>query len=173
MILASDSDEVTARLVPIFHGPLIRFYYGKDLLGTEIGAAAKNVVGLAAGMLDGVHYGSLKGALMARGTKELSRLIDAMGGDAMTVYGLSHLGDYEATLFSPHSNNRRYGENLMLGKPSTKLAEGVYTSEALMALSKEYNVELTISRSVYEIVCCHKEPKAELERLFLRSEKEE
>lgn len=173
MILASDSDEVTARLVPIFHGPLIRFYYGKDLLGTEIGAAAKNVVGLAAGMLDGVHYGSLKGALMARGTKELSRLIDAMGGDAMTVYGLSHLGDYEATLFSPHSNNRRYGENLMLGKPSTKLAEGVYTSEALMALSKEYGVELPISRSVYEIVCCHKEPKAELERLFLRSEKEE
>ena len=173
MILASDSDEITARLVPIFHGPLIRFYYGKDLLGTEIGAAAKNVVGLAAGMLDGVHYGSLKGALMARGTKELSRLIDAMGGDAMTVYGLSHLGDYEATLFSPHSNNRRYGENLMLGKPSTKLAEGVYTSEALMALSKEYGVELPISRSVYEIVCCHKEPKAELERLFLRSEKEE
>ncbi|MDY6296231.1 MAG: NAD(P)H-dependent glycerol-3-phosphate dehydrogenase [Schwartzia succinivorans] len=173
MILASDSDEVTARLVPIFHGPLIRFYYGKDLLGTEIGAAAKNVVGLAAGMLDGVHYGSLKGALMARGTKELSRLIGAMGGDAMTVYGLSHLGDYEATLFSPHSNNRRYGENLMLGKPSTKLAEGVYTSEALMALSKEYGVELPISRSVYEIVCCHKEPKAELERLFLRSEKEE
>lgn len=173
MILASDSDEVTARLVPIFHGPLIRFYYGKDLLGTEIGAAAKNVVGLAAGMLDGVHYGSLKGALMARGTKELSRLIDAMGGDAMTVYGLSHLGDYEATLFSPHSNNRRYGENLMLGKPSTKLAEGVYTSEALIALSKEYGVELPISRSVYEIVCCHKEPKAELERLFLRSEKEE
>ena len=173
MILASDSDEVTARLVPIFHGPLIRFYYGKDLLGTEIGAAAKNVVGLAAGMLDGVHYGSLKGALMARGTKELSRLIGAMGGDAMTVYGLSHLGDYEATLFSPHSNNRRYGENLMLGKTSTKLAEGVYTSEALMALSKEYGVELPISRSVYEIVCCHKEPKAELERLFLRSEKEE
>lgn len=173
MILASDSDEVTARLVPIFHGPLIRFYYGKDLLGTEIGAAAKNVVGLAAGMLDGVHYGSLKGALMARGTKELSRLIDAMGGDAMTVYGLSHLGDYEATLFSPHSNNRRYGENLMLGKPSTKLAEGVYTAEALMALSEQYHVELPISRSVYEIVCCNKEPKAELERLFLRSEKEE
>ena len=173
MILASDDDEVTGRLVPVFHSQLIRFYYGKDLLGTEIGAAAKNVVGLAAGMLDGVHYGSLKGALMARGTKELSRLIEAMGGDAMTVYGLSHLGDYEATLFSPHSNNRRYGENLMLGKPSTKLAEGVYTAEALMALSEAYHVELPISRSVYEIVCCHKEPKAELERLFLRSEKEE
>ncbi|MCR5559994.1 MAG: NAD(P)H-dependent glycerol-3-phosphate dehydrogenase [Schwartzia sp.] len=173
MILASDDDEVTGRLVPVFHSQLIRFYYGKDLLGTEIGAAAKNVVGLAAGMLDGVHYGSLKGALMARGTKELSRLIAAMGGDAMTVYGLSHLGDYEATLFSPHSNNRRYGENLMLGKPSTKLAEGVYTAEALMALSEQYHVELPISRSVYEIVCCSKEPKAELERLFLRSEKEE
>ena len=57
-------------------------------------------------MLDGMHYTSLKGALMARGTYELSNLIKALGGNNMTVYGLSHLGDYEATLFSAYSNNR-------------------------------------------------------------------
>ncbi len=173
MVISSEDMELTRELVEAFSGSLIRFYYGKDLLGTEIGAAAKNVIGLAAGMLDGLHYGSLKGALMARGTSELSRLIAAMGGDAMTVYGLSHLGDYEATLFSPHSNNRKFGEDLIAGKPFAKLAEGVYTAEALMALSEQYQVELPICRTVYEIVCHHKEPREQLTQLFLRATKAE
>jgi glycerol-3-phosphate dehydrogenase (NAD(P)+) len=173
MVMASQDMDLTRRLVDTFSSRLIRFYYGKDLLGIEIGAAAKNVMGLAAGMLDGLQYSSLKGALMARGTHELSRLIEAMGGDAMTVYGLSHLGDYEATLFSQHSNNRRFGEDLIQGKPFDKLAEGVYTAEALMDLSIQYNVELPISRTVYEIVQHHKDPKEQLEQLFLRSTKEE
>ena len=99
MVMASADEKLTRELVEIFKSPLIRFYYGSDLLGIEIGAAAKNVVGIAAGMLDGLNCTSLKGALMARGTAELSRLVSALGGDKMTVYGLSHLGDYEATLF--------------------------------------------------------------------------
>lgn len=173
MVISSRNAAVTKYVVTHFSSPLIRFYYGADLLGTEIGAAAKNVIGLAAGMLDGAHYASLKGALMARGTRELSRLIGAMGGDPMTVYGLSHLGDYEATLFSPHSNNRRYGENLILGKPSTKLAEGVYTSEALMALAEQYHTELPICATVYGIVREHKDPRESLLKLFLRSIKSE
>ncbi len=173
MLIASAEESLTRRLAETFASPLIRFYYGADLLGTEIGAAAKNVVGLAAGMLDGFHYSSLKGALMARGTRELSRLIGAMGGDAMTVYGLSHLGDYEATLFSPYSNNRRYGENLILGKASLHLAEGVYTSEALMELAERYQVEMPISRTVYEIVRQNQDPREKLLELFLRSRKSE
>jgi glycerol-3-phosphate dehydrogenase (NAD(P)+) len=173
MILASTDVDLTKQLVDAMSSTLIRFYYGEDLVGIEIGAAAKNVIGLAAGMLDGFSYGSLKGALMARGTKELSRLIEAMGGDAMTVYGLSHLGDYEATLFSPYSNNRRFGENLISGRPFTKLAEGVYTSEALMDLSEQYGVELPICRTVYEIIRYHKDPQEQLVQLFLRSTKPE
>ena len=173
MVIASDDMDLTKELVDSFSSSLIRFYYGEDLLGTEIGAAAKNVVGLAAGMLDGFGYGSLKGALMARGTRELSRLIEKMGGDKMTIYGLSHLGDYEATLFSPHSNNRRFGEDLILGKPFAKLAEGVYTVEALMELSQKYQVELPISATVYEIVHHHKDPKEQLTQLFLRQTKSE
>ena len=173
MVIASDNMDLTKELVDSFSSSLIRFYYGEDLLGTEIGAAAKNVVGLAAGMLDGFGYGSLKGALMARGTRELSRLIEKMGGDKMTVYGLSHLGDYEATLFSPHSNNRRFGEDLIIGKPFAKLAEGVYTVEALMELSEKYQVELPISATVYEIVHHHKDPKEQLTQLFLRQTKSE
>lgn len=175
MVLAGEDREALRVLVDVLGSPLIRFYYGEDLLGTEVGAAAKNVVGLAAGMLDGLDYGSLKGALMARGTRELVRLVRAMGGDGETIYGLSHLGDYEATLFSPHSNNRRYGEAVVRGTAGDfhKIAEGVYTAEALMALSKEYGVDLPISATVYEIVAHGKDARKQLTQLFLRATKSE
>lgn len=173
MVIAAKEMQLTRDLVNAFASPLIRFYYGEDLLGTEIGAAAKNVMGLAAGMLDGLGYSSLKGALMARGTKELSRLIEKMGGDKMTVYGLSHLGDYEATLFSPYSNNRRFGEDFVKGASFTKLAEGVYTVAALMDIAREYHLELPICAVVYAIVHEHKDPEKELLKLFLRDTKTE
>ena len=175
MVLAGEERVVLHDLVEVLGSPLIRFYYGDDLLGTEVGAAAKNVVGLAAGMLDGFSYGSLKGALMARGARELSRLVHAMGGDGATIYGLSHLGDYEATLFSPHSNNRRYGEAVVRGTAGDfhKIAEGVYTAEALMALAAEYRVELPICTTVYEIVAHGCDPRAQLMQLFLRRNKSE
>ena len=173
MVISSSDDNLTYELVEIFKSPLIRFYYGKDLIGTEIGAAAKNVVGLAAGMLDGLNYSSLKGALMARGAAELSRLVEALGGDKMTVYGLSHLGDYEATLFSPHSHNRRFGEDFVCGRSFIKLAEGVETVSALMKLSKSVNVELPICETVNSIIHKNKDPKEQLLQLFLRSTKSE
>ena len=173
MVMASRDMELTRRLVDVFTSPLIRFYYGQDLLGIEIGAAAKNVMGIAAGMLDGAGLTSLKGALMARGTHELSVLIEKLGGNAMTVYGLSHLGDYEATLFSAHSNNRRFGEDFIQGKPFHKLAEGVYTTEALVDLSRRVGVELPITQVLYGIVKLGKDPHAMLEQLFLRSTKAE
>ena len=175
MVLAGEDRAALRVLVDALGSPLIRFYYGEDLLGTEVGAAAKNVVGLAAGMLDGLGYGSLKGALMARGTRELVRLVRVMGGEGETIYGLSHLGDYEATLFSPHSNNRRYGEAVVRGTAGDfhKIAEGVYTAEALMALSTEYGVDLPISATVYEIVTQGKDPRAQLTQLFLRATKSE
>ena len=175
MVLAGEDREALHHLVGELGSPLIRFYYGEDLLGTEVGAAAKNVVGLAAGMLDGLGYGSLKGALMARGTRELVRLVRAMGGDGETIYGLSHLGDYEATLFSPYSNNRRYGDAVVRGTAGDfhKIAEGVYTAEALMALSEEHGVDLPISATVYEIVTQGKDPHAQLTQLFMRRAKSE
>ena len=173
MVISSSDDNLTHELVDIFKSPLIRFYYGKDLLGTEIGAAAKNVIGIAAGMLDGLNCASLKGALMARGTAELSRLIEALGGDKMTVYGLSHLGDYEATLFSKHSNNRQFGEDFVLRRQFTKLAEGVDTVKALLKLSHTVNVELPICQTVNDIIHKQKDAKEQLLKLFLRSTKSE
>ena len=173
MVMASADEKLTRELVEIFKSPLIRFYYGSDLLGIEIGAAAKNVVGIAAGMLDGLNFTSLKGALMARGTAELSRLVSALGGDKMTVYGLSHLGDYQATLFSDYSNNRRFGESFVTGKNFDKLAEGVETVAALMKLSESTGVELPISQAVYKILYENQNPQEQLTELFLRSTKSE
>ena len=173
MVMSSADENFTREVVEIFKSPLIRFYYGNDLIGTEIGAAAKNVIGIAAGMLDGLNCSSLKGALMARGTAELSRLIEALGGEKMTVYGLSHLGDYEATLFSAHSRNRKFGENFVTNKKFDKLAEGVETTAALMELAKITNTDLPISRAVYRIIFDGKDPEDQLMHLFLRSTKSE
>jgi glycerol-3-phosphate dehydrogenase (NAD(P)+) len=110
MVIDSRHEEVKKLLVDSFSGALIRFYYGQDLIGNEVGAAAKNVIGIAAGFLDGMRLSTLKGALMSRGTHEIANLIEAMGGNPFSAYGLCHLGDYEATVFSPFSHNRRFGE---------------------------------------------------------------
>ena len=124
MVIDSDDEETKRALVDAFSSELIRFYYGQDLTGNEIGAAAKNVVGIAAGFLDGLGLPSLKGALMSRGTHEIARLIGAAGGNPNSAYGLCHLGDYEATLFSPYSHNRAFGEAFARGESFEGLAEG-------------------------------------------------
>jgi glycerol-3-phosphate dehydrogenase (NAD(P)+) len=168
MVIDSENIEITKKVVDEFSSDLIRLYYGSDLIGNEIGAAAKNVMGIAAGMLDGLHYSSLKGALMARGTRELSRLVQAMGGNDLTVYGLSHLGDYEATLFSQHSHNRKFGQAFVTGENFNKLAEGAATVKSLEYLSQKYEVELPICNAVYDILFENKDPRETLFNLFLR-----
>ena len=173
MVVDSEDKDVVQDVVTNFSSDLIRLYLGDDIIGTEIGAAAKNVIGLAAGMLDGMNLSSLKGALMARGAREVARLIKAMGGNELSAYGLAHLGDYEATLFSQHSQNRMFGEKFITGQPYEKLAEGVATVKALMKLSEEYNVELPISHVVYDIIYNNYDPKDALPRLFSRDVKGE
>lgn len=173
MVIDSNNEQVKSRLVDEFTSELIRFYYGTDLVGSEIGAAAKNVIGIAAGMLDGLNYTSLKGALMARGTREIARLIKALGGNEMSAYGLCHLGDYEATLFSPWSHNRKYGEDFAKGIKYDKLAEGVMTSKALVKLADKYNVDVPIVRAVYNVLFENKPMKQELSTLFVREVKKE
>ena len=151
MVIDSANEELKRKLADSFKSDLIRFYYGADLIGTEIGAAAKNVMGIVAGALDGCGYVSLKGSLMSRGAREVARLIKAMGGNELSAYGLAHLGDYEATLFSPYSHNRGYGEMLVKGETFPKLAEGVPTSAAMKKLGEQYGVELPLTNAVYEL----------------------
>ena len=171
MIIASHDIELTKYLVSLFNSKLIRFYYSNDLIGCEIGAAAKNVMGIAAGMLDGFNFPGLKGALMARGAREVARLIEAMGGEGITAYGLAHLGDYQATLFSEFSHNRMYGEKYIKGEKMERLAEGVDTSSAMVVLGEKYGVDLPISKVVNDILFKNREPHEALESLFDRENK--
>jgi glycerol-3-phosphate dehydrogenase (NAD(P)+) len=173
MVIDSGDESLKARLVEAFSGELIRFYYGRDLIGSEIGAAAKNVVGIAAGILDGLKLSTLKGALMSRGTREVARLIKILGGNELSAYGLCHLGDYEATVFSNYSHNRRYGECLVTGEPYRELAEGVYTAGALVELEARTGVELPISNAVYRVLYQHADIRETLGSLFDRSLKME
>ena len=173
MVIDRNNQAVKEKLVNEFNSELIRFYLGTDLIGSEIGAAAKNVIGIAAGVLDGLNYTSLKGALMARGTREISRLIKALGGNELSAYGLCHLGDYEATLFSPWSHNRKYGESLAQGIKFDKLAEGVMTSKALLKLGRDNGVDLPIVESVHNVLFENQDINETLNKLFVRSVKKE
>ncbi len=173
MVMDSENETAKQEAIRTFSSDLIRFYYGRDLVGSEIGAAAKNVIGVAAGMLDGLGLSALKGALMSRGTREIAQLIVAMGGDAASAYGLCHLGDYEATLFSSHSQNRAFGEAFVRGQPYARLAEGVATVKALRNLGKSHGVELPICQTVYRILYEGAEPRRSLDALFARRLRDE
>ncbi|MBQ2687558.1 MAG: NAD(P)H-dependent glycerol-3-phosphate dehydrogenase [Clostridia bacterium] len=173
MVIDSDNDQTKEMLVNEFSSSLIRMYIGTDLIGSEIGAAAKNVIGIVAGMLDGLSYQSLKGALMARGAHEIARLIEKLGGNPLSAYGLCHLGDYEATLFSKWSHNRMYGEAYVKGNKFEKLAEGVMTTKALIKLSEQNHVEMPIVKACHSVLFESKKVEDAIEELFGRSVKRE
>jgi glycerol-3-phosphate dehydrogenase (NAD(P)+) len=152
MVIDSYCPELTSELIDVFKSPLIRFYHGSDIIGTEIGAAAKNVLGIIAGVLDAKGLTTMKGALMARGSREVARLIRALGGSELSAYGLAHLGDYETTLFSEHSHNRKFGEMFALGQKFNHLAEGVMTAYAMSKLAKDYGVEVPLTDAVCQML---------------------
>ena len=173
MVIDSESQEVKQLLVESFSSETIRFYYGDDLIGNELGAAAKNVIGIAAGILDGLGLATLKGALMSRGTHEISVLIQKMGGNPFSAYGLCHLGDYEATVFSPHSHNRRFGEAFIRGEPYSELAEGYFTVKPLVMLGEKYGVALPICSCIHHILYENADANEEINLLFARKLKKE
>lgn len=173
MLIDSYKRTTTDKVIETFKSPLIRFYYGNDIVGSEVGAAAKNVMGIVAGVLDGLNLSTLKGALMARGSREVARLINAMGGNQLSAYGLCHLGDYETTLFSPFSHNRAWGEAYVKGEKFALLAEGVYTARALKILAQDYDVDMPITCAVDEAVTENTPPFELIDRLFNRTLKRE
>jgi glycerol-3-phosphate dehydrogenase (NAD(P)+) len=173
MLVASADPSAAERVASVLGSDLVRFYRSRDLPGCETGAAAKNVIGIAGGILDGLGMTGLKGALMARAPQEIARLVSVMGGDWRSVYGLSHLGDYEATLFSEYSRNRAYGQALARGGRSEGLAEGVETSRAMERLGTGLGVELPITSAVRMILDGELSPESAIEVLFGRPEREE
>ena len=173
MVIDSFDRSVTDKLISEFSSDLIRFYYGTDLIVTEIGSAVKNVIGIAAGILDGLNRSSLKGALMSRSTFEVARLMKAMGANPFSSFGLCHLGDFEATVFSEYSHNRQFGESLVTGAETHGLAEGYYTVVAVKKLAEKYNVDMPICEAVYDVIYGGADVHSAISQLFSRSQKEE
>lgn len=173
MVIDSEDEDIKEKIINEFSSDTIRFYYGEDLIGNEIGAAAKNVIGIAAGMLDGMNLTALKGALISRGTREISVLIKKLGGNELSAYGLCHLGDYEATVFSKHSHNRQFGESFIKNEPYSSLAEGYYTVKPLVMFGKNHGVDLPICNCIYDILYNKGDVTQEINKLFSRKLKKE
>lgn len=172
-VIDSYEEEVKDNLIKLLQSELIRFYYGSDLIGNQIGAALKNVIGLAAGILDGLEWYGLKGALMARAPIEVGRFIQHFNGNPLTAYGLAHLGDYEATLFSKHSHNRTFGEMFARGEDFGKLAEGVPTLKAVKIIADQQGIDMPICQALYKVIYEKADIKSTIKDMFNRDLKQE
>jgi glycerol-3-phosphate dehydrogenase (NAD(P)+) len=157
-----------------------RVYTNADLVGVELAGALKNVLGIAAGVCDGLGFGdNAKAALLTRGLVEMTRFGVAHGADPATFTGLAGIGDLITTCFSPLGRNRRVGERLARGEPlaaittGPQVAEGVYTSQSVFDRTRRMGIETPIMTGVYEVVHRGRPPLAAVEALLARSPKRE
>jgi len=161
------ADEGRAQAVQgLLMGPTLRVYTSPDVVGCESAGALKNVMAIAAGMAHGLGYGdNSTAALMTRGLAELTRLGVAMGGRPLTFAGLAGMGDLVATCISPHSRNRRVGVELGRGRRLEEIvadmkmvAEGVKTTQAVLALAERHQIEMPIAAMVGAVLYEHRGP---------------
>lgn len=164
----------------ILNGPSFRVYTSGDIVGVELGGALKNVIALAAGMVDGLRLGdNAKASLMTRALREIVRFGVAQGAQGQTFYGLSGLGDLIATCTSLHSRNRGAGEKIARGttlrelEASRQVVEGVYTVKALHEWARLSGLELPITEGVYRVVYEGAQPLEVLSALMGREAKDE
>jgi glycerol-3-phosphate dehydrogenase (NAD(P)+) len=166
---------------PTFSGPTFRLYTNNDPVGVEVGAALKNVIAIAAGVCQGLGFGSnAKAALITRGLAEITRLAVAMGGQPLTLSGLAGLGDLVLTCSGDLSRNRTVGIALASGRTLSEIlgsmnmvAEGVQTTHAAIDLARKFQVNLPITEQMEAILSGRKSPREALRELMDRSLKGE
>jgi len=176
VVLASADEAVAARVQHELSGRTLRAYTSSDVVGVELAGALKNVIAIAAGILDGLGYGhNIAAALMTRGLAEIGRLAEALGGRPDTLAGLAGLGDLVLTCTGALSRNRRLG--VALGKgltleqalaEMTMVAEGVGTARAACDLAQRVGVELPIAEQMRAVLYEQRSPRAAVEQLMLR-----
>lgn len=160
VVIAGKQSEHTQRVADIFHAGNFRVYTSNDVIGVELGGAVKNVIALAAGVVDGIGMGNnARAALITRGIAEIQRLVDALGGDKNTVSGLSGLGDLLLTSTGDLSRNRRVGLRLGQGERLEDIlsdlgqtAEAVQTAKNLRELAGRHKVSVPIVEQVEAIL---------------------
>jgi glycerol-3-phosphate dehydrogenase (NAD(P)+) len=182
VVLAASTDAGAAAAVQQdFRGSAFRLYVSDDVAGVEIGGAVKNVIAIAAGVVESLGLGhNALAALMTRGLAEMSRLAACLGGRRDTLAGLSGLGDLVLTCTGPHSRNRHVGLELGRGRPLDEIlagmkmvAEGVRTTHAVLALGREHGIELPIAAKMEEVLAFGKDPRVAAEELMLRPQRPE
>ncbi len=178
---ASDDEALAVDLQQLFTTHWFRVYTHTDLLGVELAGALKNVIAVAAGMLDGLQAGNnAKSALLSRGLAEITRLGTAMGASAETFFGLTGVGDLATTCFSPTGRNRTCGEMLGKGRKLEEVleaipgvVEGVPTTKAVVRLAEKYRVEMPITEAVHAILFEGLDPIEAIGQLMTRTPKAE
>jgi len=178
----ASSDENLAREIQLtFTTGWFRVYTNPDVIGVEIAAACKNVIAIAAGIVDGIGAGdNAKAALLSRGLAEISRLGIACGANSHTFAGLAGLGDLVTTCISPKGRNRLFGERIGRGRDTEQalsatnsVVEGVATCKSVVQLAEKMNVDMPIAQAVYEILFCKKPVRKALLDLMTRELKSE
>jgi len=181
-VLAASSSAAATELVQAeFRGSYFRLYGSRDVVGVEIGGAMKNVIAIAAGVVEGVGLGhNALAALVTRGLAEITRLACAAGGHRETTAGLSGLGDLVLTCTGSLSRNRHVGLELGRGRRLTDvlagmkmIAEGVNTTNAALALGERYGVELPIAAQVAAVLEGRSEVRAAVDALMVRRQRSE
>lgn len=181
-LVAASSDDAAVRAVQEeFRGPFFRLYGSKDVVGVEINAAMKNVIAIAAGVVEALGLGhNAMAALITRGLAEIARLSCAMGGERETASGLSGLGDLVLTCTGSLSRNRHVGLELGRGRSLEEIlagmrmvAEGVRSTPAALELGRQYGVELPIAEQMAEVLAGRKAPRDAVNDLMLRRQRGE
>ena len=171
--------RVSSKAAALYHYKNFRVYTSSDIVGVELGGSIKNVIALAAGMLDGADMGyNARAALMTRGLAELSRIITAMGGRSSTVQGLSCLGDLLLTSTGSLSRNHQVGVMLGQGrsledvmKDMHQVAEGVKCAESCLQLAESLNIETPIIKEITNVISGQHNLHEAIQRLFSRAQK--
>jgi glycerol-3-phosphate dehydrogenase (NAD(P)+) len=181
LVVASKDRKIAEKIQKLLSFDNIRVYLQDDVIGCEIGGAIKNVIAIAAGILDGKGLGiNAKAALISRGLCEMMRLGIKLGASPLTFAGLSGLGDLVVTSFSKNSRNYQLGFSLGKNKELTEILkkekgviEGYYTAKTIYQLKEKYQVEMPICESVYQILFLKKEIDEIIKKLLKRKLKEE
>jgi len=173
---AAEDENLATRIQQTFTCPWLRVYTNTDLVGVELAGAMKNVIAIAAGVIDGIGAGdNAKAALLARGLAEITRLGLAMGAHEATFAGLTGLGDLVTTCVSPSGRNRSFGERIGRGQTvqqaqgaTDSVVEGIATCESVAALAEQFDVEVPITRAIYAVLFENKPVKIAIEELMSR-----
>jgi glycerol-3-phosphate dehydrogenase (NAD(P)+) len=180
-VAAAEDLALAEKVQAAFSTEWLRIYTNDDVVGVELAGAVKNVIAIAAGIIDGLGAGSnAKAALVTRGLVEICRLGVAMGAQESTFNGLAGLGDLITTCISGDSRNRRVGEQIGKGRKlpdilneMNSVAEGVSTTQSVRELGRRYRVEMPITEAVHSVLFEGKDVLKALSELMSREPKKE